>query len=157
MDINEFMKRSLAAQEKTVELLTKLVEQGEKVVNIDMRVPADVKKGLEAAKETAGSKLEEKEPSGDVVLDALDRAAAAKDESPFKDSEHDVKPAAEAKPKKVTADDARAALKAYAKVEGNEAAMELLNSLGAASITALAEQGAEKLAELVEKCREVAA
>lgn len=56
------------------------------------------------------------------------------------------------KKKKVTVDDARAALKKYAAIEGNNAAMELLTSLGATSVSALAEKGPEALQQLIDKC-----
>ena len=62
---------------------------------------------------------------------------------------------AETKKKRATADDARKALKAYAAVEGNDAAMELLTSLGAPSVSGLAESSTDeddKLQQLIDKC-----
>lgn len=50
---------------------------------------------------------------------------------------------------KITADDARKAVKAFAAVEGNDAALELLNSFGGAgSVSAVADQGETALATL---------
>ncbi len=59
-------------------------------------------------------------------------------------------------PKKptVTVEDARKALKAYAAIEGNDSAMELLAGFGVSSMSALAEKGEEALAALIAQCKE---
>ena len=97
-------------------------------------------------KELNNLSAEELDAMADALLAADDAKQAETADKPAAD-----KPA-ETKAKKVTADDARKALKAYAAIEGNDAAMELLTSLGAGSVSALAEQGEDKLAELVAKC-----
>ena len=87
-----------------------------------------------------------------AAKDKADADAKAKADADEKAKQEAADKPAETKAKKVTADDARKALKAYAAIEGNAAAMELLTSLGAGSVSALAEQGDDKLAELVAKC-----
>lgn len=63
------------------------------------------------------------------------------------------KPATPKKPT-VTVEDARKALKAYAAIEGNDSAMELLAGFGVSSMSALAEKGEEALAALIAQCKE---
>lgn len=180
MDINTYMARSLECLDRIVAALEKTTAA---VSNITVSVDtAAAVKELGAAIEAARGITEHNplnaasnqppfDPESDatqviprdIMLDALDKAAAhekkkkeaeAKEaKNPFKETPNDVTPAA----KKVTADDARKALKAFAAREGNDAAMELLTSLGAASVSSLVEQGAEKLAELIKKCEEALA
>jgi hypothetical protein len=67
--------------------------------------------------------------------------------TPEKESKSDEKPA--------TADDVRAALRDYAKIEGNDAALELLKSHGAASVSALIDLGQEAVKSVIRKAKGV--
>lgn len=175
MDVNEYMKQSLSLLERIAEGIEALNENGVHVTNFvlpegtDLKAvgnvvhaqPADNAKSDEAdkkAKAEADAKAKKEKADADAKAKKEADAKAAKEKA---DADAKVKADADTKKeeekladtkKKVTADDARKALKAYAAIEGNDAAMELLTSLGAGSITALAEQGDDKLAELVAKC-----
>lgn len=162
MDVNEYMKKSLELQERTATALEALVKAGFQQVNVahhscgkttggaqvkhpetEVKDTPTEKTNTVAQDKPAETKVEKKE---ETKVEKKEEAKVEKKEEPAAD-----KPA-ETKAKKVTADDARKALKAYAATEGNDAAMELLTSLGAGSVSALAEQGEDKLAELVAKC-----
>ena len=154
MDVNEYMKKSLELQERTATALEALVKAGFQQVNVAHH---------SCGKTTGGSQVKHPEtevkdtPTEKTNTVAQDKPAETKVEKKEETKvEKKEEPAAdkpaETKAKKVTADDARKALKAYAAIEGNDAAMELLTSLGAGSVSALAEQGDDKLAELVAKC-----
>jgi len=175
MDVNEYMKQSLSLLERIAEGIEALNENGVHVTNFvlpegtDLKAvgnvvhaqPADNAKSDEAdkkAKADADAKAKKEKADADAKAKKEADAKAAKEKA---DADAKAKADADTKKeeekpadtkKKVTADDARKALKAYAAIEGNDAAMELLTSLGAGSITALAEQGDDKLAELVAKC-----
>ena len=146
MDVNEYMKKSLELQERTATALEALVKAGFQQVNVAHH---------SCGKTTGGAQT--KHPETEVKDTPTEKTNTAAQDKPAETKvEKKEKPAAdkpaETKAKKVTADDARKALKAYAAIEGNDAAMELLTSLGAGSVSALAEQGEDKLAELVAKC-----
>ena len=162
MDVNEYMKKSLELQERTATALEALVKAGFQQVNVahhscgkttggaqvkhpetEVKDTPTEKTNTVAQDKPAETKVEKKE---ETKVEKKEETKVEKKEEPAAD-----KPA-ETKAKKVTADDARKALKAYAAIEGNDAAMELLTSLGAGSVSALAEQGEDKLAELVAKC-----
>lgn len=177
MDVNEYMKQSLSLLERIAEGIETLNANGVHVTNFvlpegtDLKAvgsvvhaqPADNAKSDEADKKAkaeaeAKAKKEKAEAEAKAKKEAEAKAAKEKAEADAK-AKADADAAAEKKEdkpadakKKVTADDARKALKAYAAIEGNDAAMELLTSLGAGSVSALAEQGDDKLAELVAKC-----
>lgn len=175
MDVNEYMKQSLSLLERIAEGIEALNENGVHVTNFvlpegtDLKAvgnvvhaqPADNAKSDEAdkkAKADADAKAKKEKADADAKAKKEADAKAAKEKADADakakadaDTEKEEEKPADTK-KKVTADDARKALKAYAAIEGNDAAMELLTSLGAGSITALAEQGDDKLAELVAKC-----
>ncbi|AME18094.1 hypothetical protein AAT1_02068 [Pseudomonas phage AAT-1] len=161
MDVNEYMKKSLSLLERIAEGIETLNANGVHVTNFvlpegtDLKAvgsvvhaqpadEADKKAKAEAeakAKKEAEAKAAKEKADADVKAKADADAAAEKKEDKPADTE-----------KKVTADDARKALKAYASVEGNDAAMELLTSMGASSVSALTEQGDDKLRELIAKC-----
>lgn len=175
MDVNEYMKQSLSLLERIAEGIETLNANGVHVTNFvlpegpdlkavgsvvhaqpaenaeaDKKAKADAK-AKKAADAKAKKAADEKAAKGKDKADADAKAEA--DKKAKQDAAAANKPAeTETKAKKVTADDARKALKAYAAIEGNDAAMELLTSLGAGSVSALAEQGDDKLAELVAKC-----
>ena len=170
MDVNEYMKQSLSLLERIAEGIEALNENGVHVTNFvlpegtDLKAvgsvvhaqPADNAKSDEADKKAkaeaeAKAKKEKAEAEAKAKKEAEAKAAKEKADADAVAEKKEDKPA-ETKAKKVTADDARKALKAYAAIEGNDAAMELLTSLGAGSVSALAEQGDDKLAELVAKC-----
>jgi outer membrane biosynthesis protein TonB len=170
MDINEYMTKSLELQERTATALEALVKAGFQQVNVahhscgkttggaqvkhpetEVKDTPTEKTNTLAQDKPAETKVEKKEETKvekkeETKVEKKEETKVEKKEEPAAD-----KPA-ETKAKKVTADDARKALKAYAAIEGNDAAMELLTSLGAGSVSALAEQGDDKLAELVAKC-----
>ena len=154
MDVNEYMKKSLELQERTATALEALVKAGFQQVNVAHHScgkttgGAQVKHPETEVKDTPTEKTNTvaQDKPAETKVEKKEEAKVEKKEEPAAD-----KPA-ETKAKKVTADDARKALKAYAAIEGNDAAMELLTSLGAGSVSALAEQGDDKLAELVAKC-----
>lgn len=157
MDVNEYMKKSLELQERTataLEALEALVKAGFQQVNVAHHScgkttgGAQVKHPETEVKDTPTEKTNTvaQDKPAETKVEKKEETKVEKKEEPAAD-----KPA-ETKAKKVTADDARKALKAYAAIEGNDAAMELLTSLGAGSVSALAEQGDDKLAELVAKC-----
>ena len=129
MDVNQYMEQSLELQRRTAEALEALVKAGFQQVNVAHH---------SCGKTVGGSQV--KHPETEVK----DKQAEKKEEAK-----------AETKKKRATADDARKALKAYAAVEGNDAAMELLTSLGAPSVSGLAESSTDeddKLQQLIDKC-----
>ncbi len=149
MDVNEYMKQSLSLLERIAEGIEALNENGVHVTNFVLPEGTDLKAvGNVVHAQPADNAKAKKEADAKAAKEKADADAKAKADADAKKEEE--KPADTKK--KVTADDARKALKAYAAIEGNDAAMELLTSLGAGSITALAEQGDDKLAELVAKC-----
>ena len=173
MDVNEYMKQSLSLLERIAEGIEALNANGVHVTNFVLPEGTDLKavgsvvhaqpaENAEADKKAAADKAAKEKADADAKAKkaAADKAAKEKADADAKakaDADAKAKKAAadkaaETKAKKVTADDARKALKAYAAIEGNDAAMELLTSLGAGSVSALAEQGDDKLAELVAKC-----
>lgn len=175
MDVNEYMKQSLSLLERIAEGIEALNENGVHVTNFVLPEGTDLKavgnvvhaQPVDNAKSDEADKKAKAEADAKAKKEKADADAKAKKEADAKaakekaDADAKAKADADAKKeeekpadtkKKVTADDARKALKAYAAIEGNDAAMELLTSLGAGSITALAEQGDDKLAELVAKC-----
>lgn len=175
MDVNEYMKQSLSLLERIAEGIETLNANGVHVTNFvlpegtdlkavgsvvhaqpaenaeaDKKAKAEADKKAKADADAKAKKAADEKAAKDKA-DADAKAKAEADEKAKQDAAAADKPA-ETKVKKVTADDARKALKAYAAIEGNDAAMELLTSLGAGSVSALAEQGDDKLAELVVKC-----
>lgn len=161
MDVNEYMKKSLEFQERTATALEALVKAGFQQVNVAHHScgkttgGSQVKPPETEVKDTPTEKtntVAQDKPAETKVEKKEETKAEKKEETKVEKKEEPADKPAETKAKKVTADDARKALKAYAAIEGNDAAMELLTSLGAGSVSALAEQGDDKLAELVAKC-----
>lgn len=159
MDVNEFMSKSLEHQAKQTALLEAILdginsinESGVAVVNqVSIALPegTDLKAIGNVVHAQPADKVEKKAEPKQVQADKPAETKKA-DAEPAVEAPKDDKPA-ETK-KKVTVDDARAALKKYAAIEGNDAAMELLTGLGAASVSALAEKGPEALQQLIDKC-----
>lgn len=157
MDVNEYMKRSLELQERTAAALEALVKAGFQQVNVAHHSCGKTTGGAQT-KQVEAVEMKAAETKAETKQDAPAEAKQEAKQETKQETKQDA-PAEtkqetkqEDKPKKVTADDARKALKAYAAVEGNDAAMELLTSMGASSVSALAEQGEDKLRELVAKC-----
>lgn len=160
MDVNEFMSKSLEHQAKQTALLEAILdginsinESGVAVVNqVSIALPegTDLKAIGNVVHAQPADKVEKKAEPKQVQADKPAETKKA-DAEPAAEAPKDDKPA-ETKQKKVTVDDARAALKKYAAIEGNDAAMELLTGLGAASVSALAEKGPEALQQLIDKC-----
>lgn len=156
MDVNEYMKRSLELQERTAAALEALVKAGFQQVNVAHHSCGKTTSAAQTKQAEAETKQETKpaetktETKQEVKQEVKQDAPAETKQEVKQDAPAETKQ--EDKPKKVTADDARKALKAYAAVEGNDAALELLTSMGASSVSALAEQGEDKLRELVAKC-----
>ncbi|UYD21571.1 hypothetical protein P9A57_gp05 [Pseudomonas phage phiH1] len=153
MDVNEYMKKSLSLLERIAEGIETLNANGVHVTNFVLPEGMDLK---------AVGSVVHAQPADNAKSDEADKKAKAEAEAKAK-KEAEAKADADAKAKadanadaaaekKVTADDARKALKAYAAIEGNDAAMELLTSMGASSVSALTEQGDDKLRELIAKC-----
>lgn len=160
MDVNEFMSKSLEHQAKQTALLEAILdginsinESGVAVVNqVSIALPegTDLKAVGNVVHAQPADKVEKKAEPKQVQADKPAETKKA-DAEPAAEAPKADKPA-ETKAKKVTVDDARAALKKYAAIEGNDAAMELLTGLGAASVSALAEKGPEALQQLIDKC-----
>lgn len=166
MDVNEYMSKSLALLERIAEGIESLNESGIFIANqndLENAIPVVVlgggvsnvtnvaiPEGADAVVAGNLAKVTGKK-DGEAKAQADKPAETAKDEAkPAEQAPKDEKPA-ETK-KKVSVDDARAALKAYAAIEGNDAAMELLTSLKAKSVSDLAEQGPDALQKLIDKC-----
>lgn len=166
MDVNEYMTKSLALLERIAEGIESLNESGIFIANqndLENAIPVVVlgggvsnvtvvNEGTESvgavARKLTGADKKDEPKQDTKPAQAEKPAETAKDEGkPAADAPKDEKPAG----KKVSIDDARAALKAYASKEGNDAAMELLSSLGASSISSLAEQGPDALQKLIDK------
>jgi len=142
MDVNQYMEQSLELQRRTAEALEALVKAGFQQVNVAHH---------SCGKTVGGSQV--KHPETEVKDKQAEKKAEAKAETKQAEKKEEAK--AETKKKRATADDARKALKAYAAVEGNDAAMELLTSLGAPSVSGLAESSTDeddKLQQLIDKC-----
>lgn len=157
MDINEYMSKSLELQAKQTALLEAILdginsinESGVAVVNqVSIALPegTDLKAvGNVVHAQPADKVVEPKQ----VQADKPAETAKVEDKPAAEEPKQD-KPAEETK-KKVTIDDARGALKKFAAIEGNDAAMELLTSLKAKSVSDLAEQGPDALQKLIDKC-----
>jgi hypothetical protein len=164
MDVNEYMSKSLEHQTKQTALLEAILdginsinESGVAVVNqVSIALPegTDLKAVGNVVHAQPADKVEKKaEPKpAETAKAETAKAETAKAESkPAEQAPKDEKPA-ESKQKKVTVDDARAALKKFAAIEGNDAAMDLLTSLKAKSVSDLAEQGPDALQSLIDKC-----
>lgn len=156
MDINEYMSKSLELQAKQTALLEAILdginsinESGVAVVNqVSIALPegTDLKAVGNVVHAQPADKVEKKAEPKQVQAET----AKAEDKPAAEEPKQD-KPAEETK-KKVTIDDARGALKKFAAIEGNDAAMELLTSLKAKSVSDLAEQGPDALQKLIDKC-----
>lgn len=164
MDVNEYMSKSLALLERIAEGVEAINESGVFIANqndLENAIPVVVLGGGVSNLTVALPEGTDLKAVGGLVHAQPAKQATAEEEKPKPAAEpakQDVKPAPAAEPKqdakakKVTVDDARAALKKYASTEGNDAAMELLTSLGASSVSSLAEQGPGKLQELIDRC-----
>lgn len=160
MDINEYMSKSLELQAKQTALLEAILdginsinESGVAVVNqVSIALPegTDLKAVGNVVHAQPADKVEKKAEPKQVQADKPAEMAKAEDKPAAEEPKQD-KPAEETK-KKVTIDDARGALKKFAAIEGNDAAMELLTSLKAKSVSDLAEQGPDALQKLIDKC-----
>jgi len=161
MDINEYMSKSLEHQAKQTALLEAILdginsinESGVAVVNqVSIALPegTDLKAvGNVVHAQPADKVVEKKAEPKQVQADKPAETAKVEDKPAAEEPKQD-KPAEETK-KKVTIDDARGALKKFAAIEGNDAAMELLTSLKAKSVSDLAEQGPDALQKLIDKC-----
>lgn len=160
MDVNEYMTKSLALLERIAEGIESLNESGIFIANqndLENAIPVVVLGGgvsnvtnvviPEGADAVVAGNLAKVTGKKDIPVEAKPAETAKDEGKPAADAPKDDKPAG----KKVSVDDARAALKAYASKEGNDAAMELLSSLGASSISSLAEQGPDALQKLIDK------
>lgn len=115
---------------------TSAEDEAEAKRKADEKAAADKK----AADDKAAKEKAAKEKADAEKKAADDKAAKEKADAEKKDEG-----------KKYTADDARKALKAFAAIEGNDAAMALLESLEVASVSELAEKGSDAIAELIKK------
>lgn len=155
MDINKYLEQSLqnqarqiALQEAILEVLKDINENGVFIANAD---DAPVMVALH------GATTVNMEPVGVSLKEQAQQTAQETVQQPAQEqAAQETKPAAEPvqekKPKGPSIDDARAALKKFAAIEGNDAAMDLLTALKATSVTNLAEQGGDALQKLIDKC-----
>lgn len=164
MDINEYMSKSLELQAKQVALLERVAEgieslneSGIFIANqndLENAIPVVVLGGgvsnVAVTEQVTAKKDAPKQENKPAQADKPAETAKAEDKPAAEEPKQD-KPAEETK-KKVTIDDARGALKKFAAIEGNDAAMELLTSLKAKSVSDLAEQGPDALQKLIDKC-----
>ncbi|URA07052.1 hypothetical protein P9A47_gp84 [Xanthomonas phage Elanor] len=167
MDINEYMQESLSQQKRQTALLEAILEgikdinengvfianatDDPVVVSIFGATPVVEAAGTTSqASAQAQATKQQKETTQQVAPKEQKQAAPVVEEKQAASVEEKQAAPKEEK-KKVTIDDARTALKAYAAIEGNDAAMDLLASLKAASVSALAEQGPEALQKLIDK------
>jgi hypothetical protein len=113
-------------------------------------VTAEMQPGTSDAKPGAAKKLTPADtPLEEANKIARESAAQAREE--IKSGGDAAEKQAEQKQAKApTVDEARAALKAYAAIEGNEAAMALLGKFDAKSVSALAE---DKRADFIAACK----
>ncbi|UGL62869.1 hypothetical protein [Xanthomonas phage MET13-T1] len=162
MDVNSFMEQSLANQarqnlllEAILETLKDMNDNGVVIANVDGD-PVQVaifgaainNTAVLTDPGTASQPAAEKQAKQETKKAAGAPPAETKAAEPA--AEPEAAPPKEDK-KKVTIDDARAALKKYAAIEGNDAAMDLLTSLNAKSVSDLAEQGPDALQKLIDK------
>lgn len=172
MDMNEYALKKLALLERIAEGLETLNEKGIHVMNFHLpegtalqaignlvtagpagadgkiTKAADVKDG--DTTQVIDRKVVD-EVKAEVNAEQANKAAAeaaAKDKA---DKEAAEAAAAAKKAKAPTQDDVRNALKKFAGKEGNDAAMELLKSFGAASVTTLMEKGDDVAAKMIAK------
>lgn len=174
MDINEFLSKTLENQRTANSLLERIAEGVEDLVakgvhvtnftlpdNFELKAVGDIVHATgEAAAATDEGEAEAKakaeaeaKAKAKKKAEAEAKAKAEAEAEAKAKAEAEAKAKAEAEPssKKYTADDARKALKTFAAIEGNEAAMALLESLGVASVSELAEKGSDAIGELIEK------
>lgn len=179
MDINEFMEKSLENQARIISLLGGIFQASSKAAELLGKQPAVmntvVSNGTESTSgETVVQSAESQDAqtsdaevgnsaatadTGSTSQSGSDTASKSTTETaqskpseepqatPTKESKSDEKPA--------TADDVRAALRDYAKIEGNEAALELLKSHGAASVSALVDLGQDAVKSVIAKAKSV--
>lgn len=156
MDVNEYMSKSLGLLERIAEGVEALNERGIHVTNFVLPEGTDLKVVGDVAHAQPSDKVEKKaDPKSTTSAATADAAKTSGASSQTGVSESEEKTAPTPQKKRATADDARKALKAYAAIEGNAAAMELLTSIGGASVSALQEASTDeddKLAELIAKC-----
>lgn len=164
MDVNEYMSKSLEHQAKQTALLERIAEgieslneSGIFIANqndLENAIPVVVLGGgvgnVEAVNDVARKVTGADKPAKTQSQADKPAETAKAEDKPAGQAPKDEKPA-ETKQKKATVDDARSALKKYAAIEGNDAAMELLTSLNAKSVSDLAEQGPDALQKLIDK------
>lgn len=157
MDVNEYMTKSLALLERIAEGIEYLNESGIFIANqndLENAIPVVVLGGgVSNVAVTVQDTSKKDAPKQESKPAPADKPAETKkaDAEPAAEAPKQDKPAEETN-KKVTIDDARGALKKFAAIEGNDAAMELLTSLKAKSVSDLAEQGPDALQKLIDKC-----
>lgn len=176
MDMNEYAHKKIALLERIAEALESINSNGLHVMNFhlpegtalqavgqvvqagpagaDGKIIKAQPDAAEASKEVAhnGDTTEVIDPK--VVKAELEKANKLAAEAAAKDKADKTAAAVEEKKATVkapTADDARAALKKFAAKEGNDAAMELLKSFDAASVSSLMEKGDAVVSKMIAK------
>jgi hypothetical protein len=162
MDANQYMNETLDALRRIAysnEQILKLMTGGQVVGTVETTVEK-VQVG-DKSKTTTTTKVTPKDTPLEKANEiARESAAAATSPNGSGQTGETGSTGASAtageKPKKVSVDDVRAALKAYAAKEGNPAAMALLGEFGAKSVSELASgdeaEAQKKMAEFVKKC-----
>lgn len=177
MDINKFMEKSLENQVRIISLLETIAHASSNAAELLGKQQAVVNTVvLSGDKLTSGETVVHSVESTDVQSAEAGNSAATADTDSTSQSGSDTASestteTAQSKPseepqvtqtqesksdeKPATADDVRAALRDYAKIEGNEAALELLKSHGAASVSALVDLGQEVVKSVIAKAKSV--
>lgn len=138
MDVVQYMQQSLANQARHTALLEAILEGIQSINESGVIVHQGLTDGVQI--QPAVTCVEPTEQAGPVQ--EAKQAGTVEETKPAETAKSERKP--------WTADQVRAALMSYAKVEGNSAAMELLKSHGASSVTGLVELGDDKAAEFMD-------
>lgn len=181
MDINKFMEKSLENQARVISLLedilqassnaAELLGKQQAVVNTVVLSGTESTSGAtdaplvestdapsaEAGNSAATADTDSTSQSGsDTASESTTETAPSKtSEEPQVTQTQESKPESKSDEKPATADDVRAALRDYAKIEGNEAALELLKSHGAASVSALVDLGQDVVKSVIRQAKGV--
>lgn len=161
MDLNTMAATFLALMERQTVALETLAAASKSTATINPPVVEEKKPDPKPAK-TPAPTVEQTKASADSS--STDASASAEKPAPTQsEPEPEAQPEAqpeavkeekpENKGKPLSADDVRKALQGFAAVEGNAAAVELLNSFGATSISTLVALGQESIDNFVAACK----
>lgn len=159
MDLNTMAATFLALMERQTVALETLAAASKSAATIAPPVVEEKKPDPKQAK-TPAPTVEQTKASADSS--STDASASAEETAPTQsepEPEAQQEAVKEEKPenkgKPLSTDDVRKALQGFAAVEGNAAAVELLNSFGATSISTLVALGQESIDNFVAACKGV--